>query len=909
MKYSELTRTYERLESTQSKLEKADILAELFRKANDRDLPKLVLLASGRVFPSYSKEVIGIASKLMVKAIAKAAGFSLKEVEGKFKETGDLGLTAAYFVGSRKQQTLFKKDLDTDKVFENLRKLPGITGLRSQEKKMNLIAELFASAGPKESVYITRTILEEMRVGVARGIIRDSIVKAFLEPEDKEKKKELTEAVEYAFNITSDFSRVIVIAKEKGEKGLKSVKVHPGRPHHLMLGEKAESIKEITDKFGKVAVEYKYDGMRCVSGFTYIYVKNKGMFPVRDVKVGDEVLTHKGRFRKVIAKNKRKLDKGEKIFRFSTYLGNEFKITEGHEILVNTKSKIKWVPVEKVPKGAEAVFSIPRIKNKEKVPNKMVLSTIGNYKKEIKLNEDFFRFMGCWVGDGYSNEYNNTHRLGIVFNQNKRKKIEYYKNIIIKKLGILKDKVSEHTHNGGTSVYWTDTPLLKWISANFRKEGGKGCRDKKLPSWFWNISENQFKAFLKGWKDADGYEDKTGIASIMTKEKQLASLTQLIALKFGIILGVRKVRVNDKNYYKIIFTKSSKHARIKNNTLFVRILKKEKIKYPDPRTIVYNLQVKDDESYCTTIASLHNCEIHKKNDKIWVFTRRLDDVSRQFPDLVELCKKGLKPAECVVEGEVLSVDEKGYPKPFQSLSQRIQRKYDIKEIVKKIPIQINLFDITYLNGKMLFDKTFSERRRLLEKSVKSREGKLQLARQIVTDDPKKAGKFYKEALKARQEGVFLKVPGSKYVFGRHVNGWYKIKPIMETLDLVIVAATWGEGKRSKWLSSYVLACRDPDTDEFLPCGMMGTGLTEEMFQTMTDTLEPMVTEEKGKNVKVRPKVVVEVAYQEIQKSPTYRAGYALRFPRLLKIREDKGPEEADTLERLEKLYKTQGRGG
>ncbi len=566
MRYRELAEVYEKLESTQSKLEKADILAELFSKASSEDLPKLVLLSAGRVFPTYSEEVIGIASQLMIKAIAKATGFPPREVEEKFKETGDLGLTASYFVKSRKQQTLFKKTLTIDNVFENLRKLPGITGSRSQEKKMDLIAELFASAEPKEAVYITRTILEELRVGVAQGIIRDAIVKAFLKPENMEEKKKFTEIVDYAYNLTSDFSEVAQIAKEKGLGGLKKVKIKLGRPIQLMLGEKAESIKEVINKFGKVAIEYKYDGMRAA--------------------------------------------------------------------------------------------------------------------------------------------------------------------------------------------------------------------------------------------------------------------------------------------------------------------------------------------------------IHKKGDNIWIFTRRLENVTKQFPDLVKLCKKCLKPRECVVEGEVLAIDPKtGYPQPFQNLSQRIHRKYNIDEMVKKIPIQMNLFDIVYLDGKMLFDNVFTERRKILEKSVKVIPEKFQLAKQIVTDDLKKAEKFYKEALDAKQEGVFLKVLDSKYVFGRHVGGWYKIKPIMETLDLVIVAATWGEGKRSKWLSSYVLACREPDTGEFLTCGMMGTGLTEEMFQAMTDTLKPLITEEKGKDVKVRPKLVVEVAYQEIQKSPTYDAGYALRFPRLIRVREDKSPEEADTIERLIKLYKTQGREG
>jgi len=164
-------------------------------------------------------------------------------------------------------------------------------------------------------------------------------------------------------------------------------------------------------------------------------------------------------------------------------------------------------------------------------------------------------------------------------------------------------------------------------------------------------------------------------------------------------------------------------------------------------------------------------------------------------------------------------------------------------------------------------------------------------------------------LAAKQEGAMLKVPESQYVFGRHVGGWYKIKPIMETLDLVIVGATWGEGKRSKWLSSYMLACKASDTGKFLECGMMSTGLTEEEYENMTKVLKPLIISEKGKDVVIRPRVVVEAGYQEIQKSPNYSSGFALRFPRLVRIRQDRSADDADTIERVEELFKSQGRRG
>jgi DNA ligase-1 len=132
---------------------------------------------------------------------------------------------------------------------------------------------------------------------------------------------------------------------------------------------------------------------------------------------------------------------------------------------------------------------------------------------------------------------------------------------------------------------------------------------------------------------------------------------------------------------------------------------------------------------------------------------------------------------------------------------------------------------------------------------------------------------------------------------------------MENLDLVIIGATWGEGARAKWLTSYILACRDPDTGKFLECGMMSTGLTEKEYEEMTKTLKPLIIKEHGKTIYVKPKIVVEVGYQEIQKSQNYESGYALRFPTFQRIREDKGADEADDLERVESLYESQGRAG
>lgn len=306
--------------------------------------------------------------------------------------------------------------------------------------------------------------------------------------------------------------------------------------------------------------------------------------------------------------------------------------------------------------------------------------------------------------------------------------------------------------------------------------------------------------------------------------------------------------------------------------------------------------------------------VHKKEDKITIFTRRLENITKAFPDVVEVCEKGLKAKECIVDGEGLAIDKKtGKPLPFQMLSQRIRRKYEIEETAKGIPIELNLFDIVYLDGKTLFDLMLEERRKILSKVVKEIPGKLQLAKQLVTKNLKEAEKFYKESLEAGQEGLIVKNLDAKYQAGKRVaGGWLKVKPVLESLDLVITGATWGTGKRAGWFGSYILACREPDTGKFLECGMLGTGVKEKKtlendvtFKELTKILKPYIEFEKGNEIKIKPKIVIEVAYEEIQKSPTYSSGYALRFPRLLRLRIDKGPEEADDLDRLERIFRMQ----
>ncbi|MBN2042188.1 MAG: ATP-dependent DNA ligase [Candidatus Aenigmarchaeota archaeon] len=568
MLYKNLVELYESLESEPSRLTKVRLISNFLRKSETDELAMITLMVSGKIFPSYSDEEIGIAEKTAVKIISISTGFPEGDVSSNFNETGDLGQTCENLMSKRKQLTLGKKSLSAENVFDNFRKLATVEGKGSQDVKMNLIKELITHASPKESKYIIRTSVNELRIGVAEGVLRDAIAEAFLDTETMEKKKESVSAVEWAWFLNPDYGSIAMIAKKRGIEGLRKVRVEIGKPYHVLLSEKSPGLKEAMELYEKIALEFKYDGARIV--------------------------------------------------------------------------------------------------------------------------------------------------------------------------------------------------------------------------------------------------------------------------------------------------------------------------------------------------------IHKKGDKLWFYTRRLENVTRQFPELREFVMNGVDADECIIEGEMLGFDKRtGKPMPFQFLSQRIKRKYEIERMVSEIPIQVKIFDIIYLDGKELFDKKLSERWSILKKIINTSKG-FQLAEHIETKEMKKAEEFYRKALEAGQEGLIVKNLDAYYHPGRRVaGGWLKVKPIMETLDLVITGATWGTGKRATWMGSFVLSCRDGD--KYLECGMMGTGIKEKItnegditFEHLTKILKPYMEKEDGNEVKIKPMIVVEIAYEEIQKSPNYSSGYALRFPRLVRLRDlDKKPEDSDDIERIKKLYEMQ----
>ncbi len=548
MKYKTLVDVYDKVGSTTKKLEKTDIIANFIKDLNGEELKIVMPLLRGKIFSESEEEDLGIADNLVILALTKL-GYSKKEIMDKFKDSGDLGLVAQEIAKKKKQSILFKKSLKIKKVYESIREIAKYTGKNSQERKINNILELLNSAEPSEARYVIRTILGELRLGTAEGILRDATSKAF------EVDKEL---VERDYNLITDFGRVAKIAKNDGDKGLKKISLEIGTPTKAMLAEKSENLEKALEDAKNPAIEYKYDGTRI--------------------------------------------------------------------------------------------------------------------------------------------------------------------------------------------------------------------------------------------------------------------LTQ------------------------------------------------------------------------------------KEGEKIWVFTRRLENVTKQFPDIVELCKKNIKVEKSILEGEAVAIRD-GKLLPFQELSKRIQRKYNIRKMSQEIPVQVNLFDCLLVDRKQLLDEKFSKRRKKLEEIISQEKGKFQLAEQLVTKDVEKVEKFYNEALDLGQEGIMVKNLDAPYQPGKRVGYMYKVKPEEETLDLVVVGAEWGQGRRANWLASFILAARDEETGELLGIGKMGTGLTDEQFKEMTKTLKPLIEFEKENKVRIKPKVVVETGYQEIQKSPTYESGYALRFPKLIRIREDKSVEEVDTLNRIENLYK------
>lgn len=301
-------------------------------------------------------------------------------------------------------------------------------------------------------------------------------------------------------------------------------------------------------------------------------------------------------------------------------------------------------------------------------------------------------------------------------------------------------------------------------------------------------------------------------------------------------------------------------------------------------------------------------KIHINGDEIRVFTRRLEDVTTQFPDIVAAVHEEIDAESAIIEAEVVVYNpETGSPIPFQEFAKRIKRKNDIEEMAEEYPATVHVFDLLYHDGEPLVDTPLSERAERLEGLI-NHDGKtktIQRAENLRSASIEQAESFYADALEAGQEGLIVKNMNAPYQPGSRVGYMLKVKPMMEPLDLVVVQAKWSEGRKSDWLGRLRLACWDAERQELREVGRMFSGLTDAEFREITAKLEPLIQSVDGRTAKLRPEVVIEVEYEEIQESTTYDSGYALRFPRFGGFRDDLGPEDADRFERVERLYEEQ----
>jgi DNA ligase-1 len=291
-------------------------------------------------------------------------------------------------------------------------------------------------------------------------------------------------------------------------------------------------------------------------------------------------------------------------------------------------------------------------------------------------------------------------------------------------------------------------------------------------------------------------------------------------------------------------------------------------------------------------------QLHSDGERVAIWSRRLSDVTRSLPDIVEVARRDLRSPPFILDGEVVALDAAGRPLPFQELMRRFRRVRGVEAAAGALPLTLHLFDCLMAEGRSLLDEPYAHRWEALERVTGGR----WLAERAVISSAGEGEAFMARALAAGHEGVMVKDMQSLYEPGGRGKRWFKLKTAL-SVDCVIVAADRGSGRRVGWLSNYHLAVREGDG--WSEVGKTFKGLTDREFTEMTERLRALASEDDGYTVRVRPDVVVEVEYNEIQKSPTYPSGLALRFARIARLREDKSPGQATTLEELRHLYERQ----
>jgi DNA ligase-1 len=292
-------------------------------------------------------------------------------------------------------------------------------------------------------------------------------------------------------------------------------------------------------------------------------------------------------------------------------------------------------------------------------------------------------------------------------------------------------------------------------------------------------------------------------------------------------------------------------------------------------------------------------QIHKVESDVRVFSRNLNDMTESLPDIVRAVRS-CPARETILDGEVIALRDDGRPQPFQVTMSRFGRKSNVVAMTERLPLTLYLFDCLYHDGDELIDRPGTERFAHLTATMKPE----LLVPRIVTADSEAAAAFFDDALGKGHEGVMAKSLTAPYQAGNRGGDWLKVK-LAHTLDLVVLAAEWGSGRRRGWLSNLHLGARDPEAGSFVMLGKTFKGLTDEMLEWQTKRLLELEIGRENHVVHVQPELVVEIAVNQIQTSPQYPAGMALRFARVKHYREDKRAEEADTVATVRQLYEQQ----
>lgn len=289
------------------------------------------------------------------------------------------------------------------------------------------------------------------------------------------------------------------------------------------------------------------------------------------------------------------------------------------------------------------------------------------------------------------------------------------------------------------------------------------------------------------------------------------------------------------------------------------------------------------------------CQLHAERGKVRLFTRGLEDVTAGYPDLVaplSAINDGM-----VLDGELLAWKE-GAPQPFNALQQRLARKKVSAAMLEQWPVAFMAYDLLYADGRLWLDRPIEERRARLEQLPLR--PPVHLSEQRPLADASELDALFEAARNRRNEGLVLKRTGSPYEAGRRGGAWIKVKKAYATLDVVITAAEQGRGRRATMLSDYTFAVRDGE--RYLNVGKAYSGLTDDEIRELTKLLRSLGGERFGRVLLVKPEIVLEVAFDGIQKSPRHKSGFAMRFPRIVRWRRDKTVEEIDTIDRVRELY-------